>query len=220
MSQDRGPYGRQVIGIDLDNTLAMYDDVVHSAAVQRGLIQPQVNKSKREVRDAIRALPGGEIEWQKVQGVVYGPGMGGAKLAEGASAFIQQGNRSQVKFYIVSHRTMVANYDETRTNLRQSALTWMTKNGFFEADGLDLSREDVFFEPTRHDKIRRIERLGCTHFIDDLEEVFLAKNFPSGTCRILYAPSPPPSAPIGVSVATTWKEIGNLVFGVVGEYAG
>jgi hypothetical protein len=43
----------------------------------------------------------------------------------------------------------------------------------------------VYFEGTRTEKIARIVALGCTHFIDDLEEVFDDPAFPSGVERLL-----------------------------------
>lgn len=208
-----------VIGVDFDNTLASYDNVVHSAAVDLGLISPETIKNKFDVRTAIRALPGGEIEWQKLQGLVYGPRMGEATLTEGAAAFFKRGNGKGVKFYVISHKTELANYDETQTNLRQSALHWMFANGFFEPDGLNLSRKDVFFEETRADKLKRIEQIGCTHFIDDLEEVLTERCFPSGVSKILYTASPPRICPPDVATATTWAQISNLVFGDQSSHA-
>jgi len=61
-----------IIGVDFDNTLVSYGDNVHREAVQRGLIPPVVGKSKKEIRDRIRQLPDGEIEWQRLQATVYG----------------------------------------------------------------------------------------------------------------------------------------------------
>ena len=204
---------RLVIGVDFDNTLASYDSVIHSAALDLGLISSGTSRNKISVRTAIRALPGGEIEWQKLQGLVYGPRMSEATLTEGAADFFKKNDGNGVKFYVISHKTEFANSDETRTNLRQSALLWMSSNGFFEPDGLNLSRNDVFFEETRDAKLNRIGRTGCTHFIDDLEEVFTEPGFPSGVKKILYAESPPESCPSDVSTAATWAQIINLVFG-------
>jgi hypothetical protein len=56
-----------VVGIDLDNTLVSYDQVLHRAAVDRGLIGAGTGVGKRAVRDEIRLGPGGEVEWQKLQ---------------------------------------------------------------------------------------------------------------------------------------------------------
>ena len=205
---------QMVIGIDLDNTLAIYDDLIHRVAYERDLIDVDVRKSKRDVRDAIRRLPDGEIHWQRLQGVIYGPRMAGARLEESAKRFIRRGNEIKVKFRIVSHRTELANYDETKTNLRSAALEWMGAEGLFDPSGLNINAGDVYFESTRHDKIERIKALGCTHFIDDLEEVFAEKHFPEDTMKILYGPSAPDKLPDGVVLATSWSQVERLIFGV------
>ena len=54
-----------------------------------------------------------------------------------------------------------------------AALGFMRKYGFFDEDILNLSVDSVYFEMTREEKVKRIESLQCTHFIDDLEEIFL-----------------------------------------------
>jgi hypothetical protein len=77
----------------------------------------------------------------------------------------------------VSHKTQFANYDTTETDLRKGALKWLDRAG--SSYGTDRSfRRDVYFESTRVDKINRIRSLGCTHFIDDLEETFREPSFP------------------------------------------
>ena len=87
-----------VIGMDLDNTLAVYDDLIYQVAYERDLIDVDVKKSKRDVRDAIRRLPNGEVHWQRLQGVIYGPRMAGARLEQSAKRFIRRGNEIKVKF--------------------------------------------------------------------------------------------------------------------------
>ena len=167
------------IGIDFDNTIVGYDEVMRRIALERGLIDGG-ERSKRAVRDRIRQLPGGEIEWQKLQALAYGPRMGEAVLLEGADEFIRRCRGAGMDVFIVSHKTLFANYDDTRTDLRAAAMAWMTARRFFEPDGLGLRCGDVYFEPTRAAKIARIEQIGCSHFIDDLVEVFLEPSFPSG----------------------------------------
>jgi hypothetical protein len=201
-----------IVGVDFDNTIVDYSDVMHSAAVRQGLISPGVRQSKKDIRDAIRHLPDGEIKWQKLQAIVYGPMMGAASLIDGVRTFFELCKQHKVRAYIVSHKTEFARRDETSTNLREAALAWMSENGFFEADGMGLSRHDVYFESTRREKIERIRRLGCTHFIDDLEETFLEESFPADVEKILYAPHVQHSSLQGVKVAATWKEICDYFF--------
>jgi len=178
-----------IIGIDFDNTIASYDELLFRAAVDRGLIPAGADRTKRAVRDRIRLLPGGEIEWQKLQALLYGPLMPGARQTDGVDDFIRWCRGAGITVFIVSHKTQYANYDETGTDLRTAALEWMAAQRFFDAAGLGLRPGDVFFESTREDKIARIRTLGCSHFIDDLEEVFLEPSFPANVQRILYAPA-------------------------------
>jgi hypothetical protein len=202
-----------IVGIDFDNTLVAYDRLIYDAALERGLIDRSVPANKREVRDRIRLLPDGEVEWQKLQGLVYGPLMPRAVAIAGADAFVRECRRRGWRVYVVSHKTEFAGYDETRTNLRDAAREWMQTNGFFDTCRFGLTPGDVFFESTREDKIARIRALGCTHFIDDLEEVFCEPSFPHDTERLLYAR--PASAPTDarIRVMTDWLALGDYFFG-------
>lgn len=203
---------RPVIGIDFDNTLVTYDELIYLVALERGLVYSGVDKSKKHIRDSIRNLPGGETEWQKLQAVVYGPRILEARPAPGTESFLQNCARHDVKVYIVSHKTEFANYDETKTNLRSVALSWMKRHRFFDRSGSGVSRNDVYFESSRQAKLDRIRQLGCTHFIDDLEETFLEENFPANVEKILYAPHPCDNVLPGIEVAANWREITDYFF--------
>jgi hypothetical protein len=77
------------IGIDFDNTIITYDDVFRAAAEAGGLIAPGFCGNKQAVRDAIRLLPDGELAWQRLQGQVYGKGIGGAAMVAGVATFLR-----------------------------------------------------------------------------------------------------------------------------------
>lgn len=203
---------RPVIGLDFDNTIVTYDALIHQTALQRGLIAPGTDPGKRAVRDHIRRMPAGDIEWQKVQALVYGPMMDAAQLVDGVGAFVRSCRQACLPVYIVSHKTEFAGYDETGTNLRDAALRWMESRGFFDAAGLGFSREHVFFESTREAKIARIRDLGCTLFVDDLEEVFSEPSFPADVTKILFAPERPDADPGGTVVLSSWQAIHTHVF--------
>ena len=205
---------KYIIGIDFDNTLVSYEQVIYKVAEQQGLNICGTNKSKKNIRDSIRLLPNGEIEWQKLQAIVYGPRMGEAKLIDGVKEFLSLCKQNNIKVYIVSHKTEYARFDQTKTNLRKAALSWMGKNGFFEDDGLGLSKENVYFEATRIEKIERIRYLACTHFIDDLEELFLELSFPAGIVKVLFAPDKLSLAGeiSDVRLYNTWNDIGSYLF--------
>lgn len=202
-----------VVGLDFDNTLAIYDELFHRAAVERGLVGNEVARTKKDVRDAVRALPEGETSWQKLQAAVYGARMSEAALADGVPEFFGLCGQRGAQVYIVSHKTQFAGYDDTGTDLRRSAMAWMSQQGFFDRAGMDLNPENVFFEGTRLDKLHRIKQLGCTHFIDDLEEVFSEEHFPPDVAKVLYAPSAPTCNLPGVAVAQTWNQVAAYVLG-------
>lgn len=195
------------IGVDLDNTIVSYDDILYRVAIELELIGPEISRSKKAVRDTIRQLPDGEIEWQKLQAEIYGPRMVEAQLIDGVADFFRQCHSRCIDVYIVSHKTKFANYDRTGTNLRMSALNWLESQGLFSSDGMGLSRKRVFFESTSLAKIERIDVLGCTHFIDDLEETFLEEIFPPEVVKILFDPHDLYAPRPGVKICSSWVEI-------------
>lgn len=176
------------IGVDFDNTIAGYDRLFARLAVEEGLLPASPGGGKRAVRDGLRARPGGEAAWQRLQGLAYGARMAEAELIAGAAGFLERCRRAGVPVHVVSHKTRHSAFDPQRVDLRRAALGWMEAHGFFRPDGLGLDREQVFFEETRAAKIARIRALGCSHFIDDLEEVFAEPSFPRDVAAILYDP--------------------------------
>ncbi len=201
----------RIIGIDLDNTLVCYDQVFYRAACEEGLIEPSVPRGKEQVRDAIRRLTGGEARWTRLQALVYGPRMAEAAAFEGIAPFFKHCAEAGTRTWIVSHKTPSAMLDGERVDIRAPALRWMESNGFFDPDSLALSRDAVFFETTRAEKLERIRALGCTHFIDDLAEVFAEEAFPRETVKLLFAPHGA-KAPPDVRAFRTWGELDRFLF--------
>ncbi|HJZ98514.1 MAG TPA: hypothetical protein VKE70_18515 [Candidatus Solibacter sp.] len=201
-----------VCGIDFDNTIVTYDELLATIAHERGLLDTASAQTKRDIRERIRQLPDGEIEWQKCQALLYGQRIAEARLIEGVSQFVAQCRERAIPVYIVSHKTEFSRYDPTGTNLRTAAMNWMIDHRFFDSAGLALEPANVFFASTRLEKCERIRQLACTHFIDDLEEVFLDDSFPVSTARILYEPGRQSPAPRGVALMRTWQEIRDYFF--------
>jgi hypothetical protein len=200
-----------IVGVDFDNTLIIYDDLLKKLALDRNLLGNDAIQGKRQIRDMLRARPNGEIEWQQLQADAYGPRIGEAYLAFGAGRFLELARAAGIAVYTISHKTQWASQDRTGTDLRRAALGWMEANGLF-ADSAGLSPAKVFFGATREEKIAHIRRLRCTHFIDDLEETFAEASFPGDVARILYAPHPTTSAPSGCIVVQSWKQICDYFF--------
>jgi hypothetical protein len=200
------------IGLDFDNTIICYDDVFLSAAKERGLLPADFRGGKQLVRDAIRLAPDGETAWQKLQGFVYGRGIGGARAYAGFRAFLKRARAAGDALFVVSHKTEYGHFDLDRINLRVAALNWMKQQGFFDASRCGVAVEDVFFESTREEKLRRIEAIGCDVFIDDLEEVLADPNFPPGVERILFSETPAVAAAVQFRICASWPLIEEAVF--------
>ena len=199
------------IGIDFDNTIICYDDVFCDLAKSWQLISDS-NKTKREVRDAIQALPEGDLVWQRLQGKAYGELIHKASLFHGFKEFITECNRdSRVELFIVSHKTEWGHFDENRMSLRTAAREWLRSQGFFTENTPYIRENNVFFETTREEKIARIKALNCTHFIDDLVEVLDSPLFPKNIQRYLFQPqTDEPDSEI--KSYSSWIELKNAIF--------
>lgn len=177
------------LGIDLDNTLIRYDRAFHVVALEWRLVDRGFPASKPAIRAELRSRAGGEREWTRLQGEVYANRMHLAELAPGAERLLRACGARSIPVSVVSHKSVYPAIGP-RVDLREVALSWMERAGFFSAAGLGLSRDRVWFEETRAAKAARIALLGCTHFVDDLVEVFLEPTFPRGVARILCGDDP------------------------------
>ncbi len=201
-----------IIGLDFDNTLVTYDEVMFNTALERGLISPKTPKNKKDIRDEIRLSPEGEDAWTKLQAEVYGPRMAEAQLIPGVLEFFDLCRQRRIATYIISHKTEYAKFDESNTNLRSAALEWMRQHGFFDPQKINLKIENVYFGSTRAEKIQHIIALECTHFIDDLEEVFLDVTFPSSVEKILFSSAVQKVAGCDYLVFQDWRGICEHLF--------
>ena len=199
------------IGLDFDNTLIDYDDAFAELAVEQELIQAGQAASKREVKDALFNLPDGERVWMRLQGYVYGRGIAKGKLINGVADFLKKAHQRGDQVFIVSHKTEFGHFDETKTDLREAARGWMRQQGFFDALGLDL--ENVFFKPTRDEKVAKIASLNLDVFVDDLPEVLTHKHFPKYVKKLYFAPGGA-ECPDGVVHCPSWEAIDGATFGV------
>ena len=193
------------IGIDFDNTIICYDQVFCHLANSQG--------TKREVRDAIRALPDGDIVWQRMQGKAYGELIHQASLFTGFKEFVAACNANPaIELFIVSHKTELGHFDEKRINLRDAARRWLREQGFFDKNLPHIPENHVFFETTREEKIARINTLQCTHFIDDLVEVLESPLFPTHIERYLFQPLADNIQPVKLKQYSNWTDITHAIF--------
>jgi len=202
------------IGIDFDNTIISYDQVFLDAAVERGLLGEGFNgTTKQAIRDAIRLLPDGEMSWQRLQGFIYSRGIDKAVMFDGVDRFLHRARAEGHEVLIVSHKTDFGHLDPERRSLREAALEWMERHGFFTPAGYAIPRENVYFETTRAEKLARIACLQCTHFVDDLEEVLDDVAFPQKVRRVLFASTAFGGAHTAYPICPTWRDIEKAVLG-------
>ena len=201
------------IGLDFDNTIAGYDSVFLGAARAQGLLDDAFCGGKRDVRDAIRLLPDGEMKWQQLQGKVYGSLMAHAEMIDGVAEFLTACRDLHLPVVVVSHKTEFGHYDPDKVNLRDAARSWMNENGFFSETGFGIPAENIYFEDDRDKKIARIYEIGCSHFVDDLEEVFLDPSFPEDIEAILFAGTSEIAPDGHFQTCRTWCEISDAILG-------
>jgi hypothetical protein len=197
------------IGVDFDNTLVCYDRAFAVVGKEAGLLPADFSGGKDAAKSFLyRERPDGYL-WERLQGLVYGQRIEHAEVYEGAAEFFRRcRERSGWQVYVVSHKTVLAHHDPLKTDLRESALGWMRRRGFFAPDGFGLEASRVFFEDTREAKVRRIGELDCQIFVDDLPEVLGHAAMPDGCRKILFATEY--SGPF--ERAANWTEVCAAVF--------
>lgn len=173
------------IGLDFDNTIVSYDYLFHHIALEQGLIPEDLAVNKFEVRNYLRQA-GKENLWTQMQGYVYGARMDEAEAYEGAVAFLGWAKKSGHKVAIISHKTKFPFAGE-KYDLHAAATSWIETN-LSDESGWLVQPENIFFEPTKENKISKIASFECDVFLDDLPEILEAVNFPNKIRRVLFDP--------------------------------
>ena len=136
-----------------------------------------INSGKLAVKDEVLRNENGQYNWEKLQGLVYGKYIQQAKLYPNFLKFLLSAvSFGDVQLDIVSHKTVFAHHDPAKTNLRSSALEFVTSCGVFDLDAIAV--ENVQFTNSLDEKIQKIRSLDCEIFIDDLNSVFEHPDFP------------------------------------------
>ena len=162
------------IGLDFDNTIIDYDFLFYKLALELKLIQIDIHKSKVGVRDYLIKIGKGKA-FTELQGEVYGKKIQFAEASKGVIDALIDLKEKGFRFSIISHKTKFPIIGE-KIDLHLSALDWLKKNKFLDKNGLNIQRENIYFEPTKEKKIKRINYLNCNYYIDDLEEILFMLN--------------------------------------------
>ena len=173
-----------LLGLDFDNTLVRYDKLFHQLALEKNLIDESLPAEKILIRDYLRSQ-GQDEQFTLLQGEVYGLRILEAEPAKGVLESLMGLKELDVPMVLVSHKTKIP-FKGPPYDLREAALNWLCKHGFFSSRVIGWSPDQVYFEDTKELKIERIRSLGCTHYVDDLPEILAM--LPSSVTGILYDP--------------------------------
>ena len=201
------------IGVDFDNTIADYDLVFEEVAVDMGFLGGRNFLSKADVKNAIISQKDGDINWQRLQGQIYGKYMHKAKVFPGFTEFLLLAKIKGFTISVVSHKSEFGHFDDNKISLRSEALNWILHNKLIETDLFKLQEKDIYFEATREEKIQRIITLGCNFFVDDLEEVFNEKNFPVEINKFLFDPLDKKINSKNFVTINSWRSLTKLILG-------
>jgi hypothetical protein len=174
------------IGIDFDNTIACYDGVFHAAALERGLIPPDLARHKNSVRDHLNGS-GRKDDFTELQGYVYGARMDMVSPYPGFAEFVALAQGAGHTLFIVSHKTRHP-LRGPRHDMHAAARGFLVAHGLIGDGAARIDSARVYFEPTKDDKIARAAQLGVDAFIDDLPEILGMPGFPAGMRKILFDP--------------------------------
>ena len=195
------------LGLDFDNTLINYDSLFQKAASEKKLIPSNFPKSKKLIRDYLREK-GLEDKFTLLQGEVYGSRITEAVQSEGMFKALKDVQKKGVNLFIVSHKTKEP-YSGPKFDLHEAALSWLEKNMFFDKSGINIPKDNVFFEVTKEKKINRILSIGCTHFIDDLPEIL--EMIDPRIIKILYSPLSERISDNKVIYMNNWSNLNKII---------
>ncbi len=174
------------IGIDFDNTIACYDGVFHAAALERGLIPPDLARDKNSVRDHLNGS-GRRDDFTELQGYVYGARMDMVAPYPGFADFIALAQGAGHRLFIVSHKTRHP-LRGPQHDMHAAARGFLAAHGLIGDDPAAIDPAHVYFELTKEEKVARAALLGVDVFIDDLPEILALPGFPQGMRKILFDP--------------------------------
>ena len=203
------------IGLDFDNTIANYDQAFPEVARILGYETNNLNATlnKRDLKLELLKQPDGDTAWQKVQGLAYGKFIDLASLYPGVYEFVLRALASGHEIFIVSHKTELGHFDESRTPLRQAATTWLINQKLVGDSDSKIKLQNIYYAETSDEKINKIVELQLDVFIDDLDEVLSDRSFPKRTRKILFGSGATTSQEI--LAMQSWREVGDELFGEI-----
>ena len=202
----------KLLGLDFDNTLVRYDKLFHQLAIEKDLIDKSLPANKTAIRNYLRSQ-GRDEDFTLLQGEVYGLRILEAEPAPGMLQALRELHHHGVQMVLISHKTRTP-YKGPAYDLRGAAINWLEKHGFFDYNSFSWRKDQVYFEETKSDKLKRIISSSCSHYIDDLVEVLRDLPDKSSIKRIMYSPNEIPSdveVANNITIMKDWNLLTQLV---------
>ena len=202
----------KLIGIDFDNTIVVYDNLFYRIALEKRLI-PEDIKKIRFILEIIYVLK------IRIMNSLFCKASLRKRILEAKPApnifDTLQKIKENFKLIIISHKTKYP-YSGTKYDLHKSALLWLVENNFLSKEGLNIRRDDIYFEPTKEKKLSRIRESGCSYFIDDLPEILSLIN--SSVFRIHYTNNQFYENNQFEGLMSDWKNLQEIIDDLIMEY--
>jgi len=198
------------IGVDLDNTIAIYDSIVGEIVLEKFGIDCGRHSTKTGVAALLRSK-GRERDWTITQGLMYGEKMKYAELANGSEAVLESLLKQNHTIKIISHRSLRPD-SGLDYNLHTAAYQWVRENlrNLFELhpDSISLTLCE-----TKEIKIASIKASNLDFFIDDLPAILTHSKFPKATTPILYNPESDRTPTEGILSLRSWYDLEKIIRG-------
>ena len=158
------------LGIDLDNTIICYDNLIHDLAKKKfkKINFGQKIKSKKFIKNKIIKFYGND-QWTKLQGIIYGKKILHAKIFDGFKDEILK-LREEFDIFIISHKTKKAAIGKN-INLRTAAKKFLKKNDISFCKNEIIDQNKILFTETKREKIDIIKNKKIDIFVDDLDDI-------------------------------------------------
>lgn len=197
------------IGLDLDNTIINYGELFYHVARLKEWIPIECQRDKISVREYLQSRNRNDL-WTELQGLVYGPYLAGAEPYPGVDDFLEECRNRTIPVWIVSHKTRFPAIGALH-DLHESASVWLQASGLVQNDIGGICRDRVMFCETRPEKIAAIKLNRLTHFVDDLPEVFMDREFPESVSKYLYAPYGGVGSSSDFETVSSWQYLKQII---------
>lgn len=193
------------VGVDLDNTIVIYDELILEVCKELGVATPEDLVTKEKISNYLKQT-GQNSKWTDIQALIYGPEMHRAKVAPGFLDFILTAKEEKSKLTLISNRSPFAAHDyKKKCNLHSCAKKWIKAN-------IPNVFDEIFFKSLAEEKIKLASKMCFDYFIDDLDEMLNKIKVASKCLKINNCIETSSISDSTLKDGYTWNEIAEKIF--------